>query len=277
MKEMKEKIEPRQRIILALDVKDVRKATELIQTLSPHVGYFKVGLEFITSMIATLLTLPYTRAEEELAAFREMFDALKEQVFWDNKFMDISNTIGESSQALVNLDTVAAFNVHTLGGRAMMEAAVTAAKSAKRRPKVWGVTILTSLGFEDLQRMTIFPELTGIDPALVDETRKNHMEKLVLALAVLAQQSGLDGVIASAKEAAIIREARGPDFQIVTPAIRPQWAAVGDQKRPVTPADAIRAGSDYLVIGRPITKPPDEIGSPVEAAKRIAEEIAQAA
>lgn len=135
----------------------------------------------------------------------------------------------------------------------MGKAAEAAAEAGAKRPLVLGVTVLTSMSQEDLDGV-------GVECSVLDQ---------VVRLAKLAKSSGLDGVVCSAKEITAIREACGPDFALMVPGIRPAWAATGDQKRIMTPADAVAAGADYLVIGRPITQADD----PVEAAKKIAEEL----
>lgn len=130
---------------------------------------------------------------------------------------------------------------------------------------------------EDLVELGIYEELNIADPEELAQLKRERIEQLaVRALAWLAQENGLDGVIASPQEIEAIRRYCQPEFLVVTPGIRPEWAVAGDQKRIMTPGKAIKAGADYLVIGRPITKPPKEIGDPVDAAKKIAEEIAKA-
>jgi orotidine-5'-phosphate decarboxylase len=177
-------------------------------------------------------------------------------VFLDLKFHDIPNTVAGSVAAAAQLPGVQMMTLHTSGGLAMMRAAREAVAGRKRRPALLGVTILTSLDTPALQRIG----LAG--PA----------SARVLALARLAKEAGLDGVVASAHEARAIRRACGPRFLIVVPGIRPANAAVGDQARVATPAEAIRAGANYLVVGRPITGAED----PGSAAAAIAAEIAAA-
>jgi len=175
-------------------------------------------------------------------------------VFLDLKFHDIPNTVAGSVAAAAGLPGVQMMTLHTSGGLAMMRAAREAVAGRKRRPVLLGVTILTSLDTAALCRIG----LAG--PA----------SARVLALARLAKEAGLDGVVASAHEARAIRKACGPRFLIVVPGIRPAKAAVGDQTRVATPAEAIRAGANYLVVGRPITGAAD----PRAAAAEIAAEIA---
>jgi len=169
------------------------------------------------------------------------------------KFHDIPNTVAGAVRSALQLNPFM-LNVHASGGRAMMEAAAEAvAEAGAARPILLGVTVLTSLGDSDLTDI-------GID---------GGAESQVVRLAKLAQASGLDGVVCSAKEITAIRDACGGDFKLVTPGIRPAWASADDQKRIVTPADAVAMGADYLVIGRPITGADD----PTEAARRIGIEL----
>ena len=158
------------------------------------------------------------------------------------------------------------FNVHTMGGMEMMKFAAIAAEeeSSKleiERPAILGVTILTSVDQDILNQQL---GITG------------DMEAQVVHLAELAEEAGLDGVIASPHEIEAIRKHVSKQMLVVTPGVRPTWAAAQDQKRIMTPGEAILRGASYLVIGRPITKPPAEIGTPVDAAKQVAEEIATA-
>lgn len=260
-------MEPKDRIIVALDVATAAEASQLIGALAPHVGMFKVGLEFITAVGAKYAV--------------ELVRGYNGRVFFDGKFMDIPNTVAGAARAVTQLG-VWAFNVHCLGGEAMMRAAREAAEktAAERnipRPLVLGVTILTSLNDLDFRTMGIEARC-GPDDIELKLAERDHtdVEVVVARLAQLSGACRLDGVIASPHEIAVIRKACGPEFLIVTPGVRPTWAEAQDQKRVMTPGDAIRAGADYLVIGRPITKPPAEIGSPAAAAQKIADEIAEA-
>jgi len=204
-------------------------------------GLFKVGLQ--------LFTAEGPRAVERLAG-------LGFEILLDLKFHDIPNTVAGAVAAAAELPKVRLINVHTLGGIAMMRAAREAVAGKKRRPALLGVTILTSMDAAALRRV-------GISGAPASR---------VVALARLAKHAGLDGVIASAHEARAIRRACGPRFLIVVPGVRPASAALNDQSRVATPGDAIRAGANYLVVGRPVTGASD----PRDAALSIAREMAEA-
>ncbi len=169
------------------------------------------------------------------------------KIFLDLKFHDIPNTVAKAVESAASLN-VHMLTIHTIGGREMMEAAAQAAQKAKNRPLIVGVTVLTS------------------------DTATVNTSQTVLERAKLAIESGLDGVVASPQEAAMLRRELGDKFIIVTPGIRPASASLDDQKRVATPADAIASGSTYLVVGRPIVK----ASSPKEAAQGILKEIQSA-
>ncbi|MDO8686922.1 MAG: orotidine-5'-phosphate decarboxylase [Candidatus Berkelbacteria bacterium] len=257
-------MEIKDRIIVALDVDSLSKALKIVEDLHPFVGCFKIGLELLTS----------EGPEKVVYEIKERGG----KIFYDGKFLDIPNTVAGASRAVTKLG-VEMFNIHCLGGKAMMQATVKVAKETSDAlgiipPLVLGVTLLTSLDYQDLVEMRLMGELNIADPEELAEIKRDRITRLVQNLALLAQESGLDGVIASPQETGIIRRYCGQDLLIVTPGVRPEWASVGDQKRVMTPGEAIRAGADFLVIGRPITQPPVKIGTPVEAAQMIAEEIA---
>jgi len=232
------------KIIVALDVDSEEKALELVRELAGEVGAFKAGLELLNVAGPQI--------------FGKLKDAGADRVFYDAKFHDIPNTVAGAVRAAVR-QGVWMVNVHASGGSAMMKAAVEAAQDEASKlgiepPKLIAVTVLTSI-----DTMTLTDELR-IASGLVSQ---------VVHLAKLAKSSGMDGVVASPNEAQYIREAVGPDFLIVTPGVRPAGADIADQKRVTTPAKAIAAGANYLVIGRPITR----AENPVEAARAIAAEI----
>jgi len=227
------------RIIVALDFPAVEPALALTARLDPALCKLKVGKELFTLAGPDLVRQLVARG----------FD-----VFLDLKFHDIPHTVAQACKAAASLG-VWMLNVHALGGRPMLEAAREAlATVGAERPRLIAVTILTSMGQADLAEIG----LAGTP------------EDNVLRLAALAQTAGLDGVVCSSREVAALRQARGPDFTLVTPGIRPAGSAAGDQKRIMTPAAALRSGSDYLVIGRPVTRADD----PLAALQAIQAEIA---
>ena len=231
---------PHERIIVALDVPTLEQALALVVQLSPYVGMFKVGLELATAEGAP-----------------QVVRAIKGRggrVFLDLKYKDIPNTIAGASKAAAALG-VDFFSVHASVGVAAMEAAV----ANKDRSLVLAVTVLTSL---DVERCS---HIFGDPPGFIVPT-----------FAEDALEAGCDGIICSPQELELLKDEKCRGLLKVVPGIRPAWAATGDQARFTTPAEAITAGADYLVIGRPITKPPEEIGTPVTAAHRIAAEIESA-
>ncbi|MBI5408092.1 MAG: orotidine-5'-phosphate decarboxylase [Nitrospirae bacterium] len=236
-------MQPRERIILALDVAEYGEAVRIVNKFKKHIDVFKVGSELFTSVGPKLV---------------EKIHSAGKKVFLDLKFHDIPNTVAKSAVAAARLG-VFMFNVHTLGGLEMMKQAAQALRKVSlkenvERPRIIGVTILTSID----------------QAALRDELGVSlRMSAQVKHLAGLAHNAGLDGVVASPEDAERIRSHYGKDFLIVAPGIRPSWAAADDQKRTLTPKEALRRGADYLVIGRAVLSQPD----PVKALKRIEEEI----
>lgn len=209
-------------VIVALDYDNAEAALAMAAQLDPAVCRVKVGKEL------------FTIAGPDLV--RKLVES-GFQVFLDLKFHDIPNTVAAAVRAAANLG-VWMVNVHASGGERMMKAAAEAlAPLGEDRPLLIGVTVLTSTSEDELAPV-------GVNRALKDQ---------VLALANLAKTSGLDGVVCSAQEAEVLKAACGSEFALVTPGIRPTGADAGDQRRIVTPVDALRKGSDYLVIGRPIT------------------------
>jgi len=234
------------RIILALDVDTLEEAEELVVKLKDYVGYFKVGLQLFTS-----------------CGFKpfEMIKKHGAKAFFDGKFHDIPNTVARASVNLLNKG-VDFFDIHTSGGSKMMSTTVKLSKEYAKKyklpiPKIIGVTLLSSFG-----QKTLTTEL-GVETSL---------ENYVLKLAEVAQEVGLDGVLASAAEAKEIRKHVGDDFVIICPAVRPTWSVVNDQIRVVTPTDAIKSGVDYMIVGRPVTQADDKIS----AVKMIIAEIEMA-
>jgi len=225
-----------ERIYVALDTTDMAYAVDLAEKLKGLVGGMKVGKEFFTA-----------NGPQGVQAIRDV----GMPVFLDLKFHDIPNTVAGAIRAAAPI-APHIINVHAQGGPEMLKQAAQAGKDANI-PLTIAVTILTALDRDDL-------EATGVPHSVEDQ---------VVRLARLTQENGLDGVVCSAREIAPIRAACGPDFKLIVPGIRPAWAAKGDQKRIMTPRDAVEAGADILVIGRPITQADD----PVAAARKIAEEL----
>jgi len=244
----------RQKLILALDFPSLEPALELSQSLAHLVGIFKINIH--------LFTAAGPAAVEKLRQ-------LGPEIFLDLKFHDIPNTVTGAVTSAMSLPGVRLLDVHTLGGLGMMRAAAKARDESKlprpQRPKVIGVTILTSMD----------------DAALKEVGIAGPPSRRVVSLARLAKRAGLDGVVASPQEVRGIRRACGKDFLIVVPGVRPEVTGGSgpkarrkedDQARVATPAKAIRDGADYLVVGRPITAAPD----PEAAARAILDEIGSA-
>ncbi len=249
-------MEAKDRIIVALDVSDAGKALELVQELKPHVGCFKIGLQFINAMLASII-VPRSGGEVavNVAAIRKLFAELDGNVLWDGKFDDIPNTVGGASKEIAKM-RLKMFNLHASAGRE----AIAKAVANKGSSLVFGVTVLTSI--DESECKSIF----GGSP-----------DNMVFRFASMLVEAEADGIICSAKELKLIcSNPTLSDLLKVTPGIRPEWAQTGDQKRVMAPGEAIKAGADYLVIGRPIRQPPSEIGSPADAAQKIAEEIEEA-
>jgi len=226
-------------VFVALDTPDLSRALAIARAVKPHVGGLKVGLEFISALGPD--------------AVRRIVE-VGLPVFADTKFHDIPNTVAGAARAIALLG-VGMFNVHACGGEAMMRAAAEAIADVHPRPLLIAVTVLTSLD----------------DAALASVGQRAPSAAQVERLALLAKASGLDGVVCSAHEIASVRKVCGPDFLTVVPGIRPSGSAVGDQRRVMTPAEALAAGANVLVIGRPITAAPD----PAKAARSIAQELSK--
>jgi orotidine-5'-phosphate decarboxylase len=224
-------------IFVALDTPSLAIASALAARVGPYVGGLKLGLEFVSA-----------NGPEGVCAIVKS----GRPVFLDVKLHDIPNTVAGAMKALAPLGA-AIVNVHASGGAAMMRAAVEAAASAHPRPKVLAVTVLTSLESADLAAM-------GISGTPLEQ---------VVRLARLAREAGIDGVVCSPQEIQAVRAACGPDLLIVTPGVRPAGGALDDQRRVMTPKQALAAGADLLVIGRPITGAAD----PAEAARAILRDI----
>ena len=216
------------RIIVALDFADEAEALRLLDQLDPAKCRAKIGKELFTACGPRLLWRVHERGFE---------------IFLDLKFHDIPNTVTGAIAAAAALPGVWMLNVHASGGRAMLEAAVAAAEAAREegRPRIVGVTVLTSLNDGDLAQMGL----------------AGNARDQVLRLARLCASADLDGLVCSAAEAAMLRRELGPEMLLVTPGIRRQDDSPGDQKRIMGPAEAVAAGADYLVVGRSIARAKD--------------------
>ena len=228
----------RERLIVALDVDTLEHAHRLVQLLAGEVGMFKIGKQLFTHAGPQIV-----RSIQDLGG----------EIFLDLKFHDIPHTVAKAAVEATRLG-VKMFNVHASGSLEMMQTTVREVRRVcrhekRRRPIMLGVTVLTSLDQDDLRRV-------GIERDVADQ---------VVCLALLTKEAKMDGVVASPHEVTDIRAACGRRFVIVTPGIRPASGDYADQKRVMTPASAIRAGVDYIVVGRPIIEAKD----PVAAARTI--------
>ncbi|MCW8919269.1 MAG: orotidine-5'-phosphate decarboxylase [Gammaproteobacteria bacterium] len=224
-------------IIVALDFPSAAQALALVERLAPERCRLKVGKEL------------FTRGGPALV---EQLVGKGYEVFLDLKFHDIPNTVAAACSAAADLG-VWMVNVHAQGGRRMMEAAREAMQQSAHQPLLIAVTILTSMGEEDIHEV-------GLSGSPADNVKR---------LATLAQSAGLDGVVCSPQEVAMLRQVVSSEFRLVTPGIRPSWSAKGDQTRITTPAQAMALGSSFLVIGRPITG----AAEPLEALAKIEQEL----
>jgi len=229
-------------LICALDTTDIDDANQLIEQLRGHIGAIKLGLEFFTANGA--------------AGVRQL-EHHKIPVFLDLKFHDIPNTVARAIKATAGINSFM-MTVHTSGGRAMLQAAIDASMevsiiTGKARPMIVGITVLTSLDQADLA-------MTGV---------KDNLNDQVLRLADLAQSCRLDGVVCSPYEIAALRKHCGADFTLVVPGIRPEGSSKDDQKRTMTPAEAMQKGATHLVIGRPITEAKDPKATAAEILKSL--------
>ena len=222
------------RLIVALDVDSLDEVRKLVGILAPEVGMFKIGKQLFTCAGPQAVSLV-----QELGG----------EIFLDLKFHDIPNTVAKAAIEATRLG-VKMFNVHASGSLEMMRQTVKEVRRVcrqekRRRPIMLAVTVLTSLNQEDLERV-------GVNQKVAAQ---------VVRLALLTKEAGMDGVVASPQEVTAIREACGPRFVIVTPGIRPAAAEHNDQRRVMTPQDAVRSGVDYIVVGRPIVEAKDLVAA----------------
>ena len=238
-------MDPKEKIILALDVEDFDEARKLVLEFRDHVGMFKVGKQLFTHCGPKMV---------------EFIKENNSRVFLDLKYHDIPNTVAKASLEAAKLG-VDMFNIHASGGFTMMKEALAAVEdraktSGAPRPVIIGVTVLTSLDDAELARI-------GFDIPAHELTRK---------LAVLARDAGLDGVVASGQDIEMIREATGPDFVIVTPGVR-VGGKKDDQKRTITPKEAVLKGATYIVLGRTVTAGEDPKGLLAEISRDIGDAL----
>jgi len=219
---------PDPKIIVALDFPTEVEAFQLIDQLDASLCRLKVGKEMFTLLGPV---------------FVESIQSKGFEVFLDLKYHDIPNTVAKACTAAASLG-VWMLNVHASGGRRMMEAAAEAVANTQNKPYLIAVTVLTSMSHDDLLEL-------GINESPAEQALK---------LAALAKLSGMDGVVCSAQEASRMQQQLGSDLLLVSPGIRPAGSKADDQRRIMTPVDALKAGSDYLVIGRPITQSDDPLG-----------------
>lgn len=233
-------VEPKEKLIFALDVDALVKTTPFIEALSPYVGCFKIGLELMNA-VGTPQAVQHVLRHGG-------------QVFVDCKLNDIPNTVMGASRVIANLG-VQFFNVHASAGLEAVEAAA----SVKGNSKLLVVTVLTS-----------------IDETMCESVFGKSVKEKVIQFAKEAVSAGADGLICSPQELAFLNEhSELQSLLKVTPGVRPQWAQSDDQKRTLTPKEAIAAGATHLVVGRPISSPPRGIGSPIDAAKSILAELSE--
>lgn len=265
-------MDAKNKIIVALDTNTLDATESLIEQLAPCVGYFKIGLKFIYSLLlGSVLTANEGVAIGNLESIRRIFNLLDGKIFWDGKLSDIPNTVGGASRAVSRLN-VAMFNVHASAGIEAMKAAV----ANKGQSRVLAVTVLTSLNAKDIWDLG-YVYCWQAEPweCYPDTTKERYIPKLVLEMALQAKKAGVDGIICSPQELEFIgKHNELTNLLKVTPGIRPKWGTkAGDQKRFMTPREALQRGADYLVIGRPITQPPRDIGTSINATKLILDEI----
>lgn len=228
-----------ERVIIALDLPGYDSAAAMVESLGESAVYYKVGLELFIRDGRRVL---------------DMLESAGKKVFLDLKLHDIPNTVARSVDSIISAGAAAMTTLHTMGGFEMMRRAREAVDNSGDGLKLLGVTVLTSID-EDTLRDNL--------------SIKDSIPKLVRNLATVAGRAGLHGVVASALELSLLREHFTDQFIIVTPGIRPSWAAKDDQKRVVTPKEAFDRGASYIVIGRPVTADT----SPPDAFKRLTDEL----
>lgn len=234
-------MEAKDRLIVALDYSNMSEVEKIVEELGENISFYKVGLELFLNTKGEVI---------------EYLNKKEKKIFLDLKFYDIPNTTTMAS-IFAAKQKVFMFNVHSSGGKTMMESVVKKSKEVNPEILVIGVTVLTSFSESEIKE-TLKSELS--------------LEELVINLALLTKEAKMDGIVCSPWEAKKIKEICGKDFKTVCPGVRPKWSVANDQERIMTPKEAVLNGCDYLVVGRPITK----ASSPVDAAKSILDEIKEA-
>lgn len=251
--------EAKKKIWIPLDVNGLRDVGRHIRDLDGSVGVFKTGLQLI-HRVGTPKLVKYIRGL-----------GVPSCIFVDAKLDDIPNTVGEATAAIAD-QGVEYINLHASAGPKAIDAAV----EKKKKSLILIVTVLTSLTPRMLYDMYVacFPGAKNFD-SLSEDDQNKYLQEVVLRMAIMAAECGADGVICSPQELSILSEDGGLNGMLrYTPGIRPRWAAKNDQERITTPAEAISMGASGIIVGRPVLQPPKEIGKPIDAANRIAEEIA---
>ncbi len=259
-------MEIRERIILASDLSSLKKTLDLVEELSPYISCFEVGVKLGASV-----GLP--RATRALKA-----KGVK--VFADVKLLDIKTHVADATRSLTKIGADI-ITLSCFGGPEMLKAAAKAAvwEANSRRiptPLLLGVGPLTSQDYGDLVEMGIASKLNIRNPEELAEAQNDFLRRLTQRLALLSQESGLDGFITPGDQIRSVREYCDPDFQIFATGVRPRWASLGDHKRPVTPYRAFKDTADGIITGDSVMNPPPEIGSRVTAVEKISEEIKRA-
>lgn len=229
---------PSERIIVPLDVANLEAAIALVDQL-PQVGFWKVGLELFTSVGPVILQILKDRGK---------------QIFLDLKLHDIPNTMAGACRSVASYQ-VDLLTLHATAGRHALQASKEAIATANSSTKLLAITVLTSINSRELAFDLKIPL---------------ELPEYVLQMAILAQESGINGAVCSPHEVSQLRQICGKDFLLVCPGVRPSWSELGDQKRVMTPAQAIQAGANYIVIGRPIT----DAENPLQAWEKICDELA---
>ena len=259
-------MEVKDRLILASDLENLDEVLRLVRELKSYIGFFEVGVRLA--------------ANEGLPKAVRAIKKAGGDVFCDQKIIDIPRDAAGAAKAQVKCGADI-ITVECIGGRTMLEAVVHAAKEEAvfrktKSPLIFGVTpVLSTLEYRDFVEMGILPKLTIDNIRNIATAEENLVNQLAKSAALLAQECGLDGVVAASSQIATLRQCLGNDFLIAATGIRPRWRRVrkGDHKKTITAGEAIKRGANYVIHGDTIINPPPEIGNPVEAVKKIIKEI----